>query len=48
MQYIKSFLENEDGGISTLRGTPEWWVARQLVEKIEAEVEAAREVNANV
>ncbi len=34
---IKSFLDSEDGGIVSLKGTPEWEAVRELVEKIEVE-----------
>ncbi len=34
---IKSFLDSEDGGIGSLKGTPEWEAVRELMEKIEAE-----------
>ena len=37
IQLLRSFLEDADGGIGTLKGTPEWDEARQLVERIEAE-----------
>ncbi len=37
IQNLKSFLEDEDAGIGTLKGTPEWEEARQLVEKIAGE-----------
>jgi adenylate cyclase len=37
IQNIKGFLEEEDDGIGTLKGTPEWEVVRELVEKIEEE-----------
>jgi adenylate cyclase len=36
MRNIKSFLD-EDEGIGTLKGTPEWEAVRELVEKIEKE-----------
>jgi hypothetical protein len=32
MRNIKSFLDNEDDGIGTLKGTPEWEAVRELVE----------------
>ena len=41
MRLIKSFLDGEDNGIGTLKGTPEWEAVRELVEKIEAEQKAA-------
>ncbi len=34
MRNIKSFLDNEDDGIGTLKGTPEWDAVRELVEKL--------------
>ncbi len=37
MRLIKLFLDEEDDGIGTLKDTPEWEAARELVEKIEKE-----------
>ncbi len=37
MRNIQSFLTDEDDGIGTLKGTPEWEEVRELVEKIGAE-----------
>ncbi len=37
MRNIKEFLNDEDDGLGTLKGTPEWEAVRELVEKIEAE-----------
>jgi hypothetical protein len=34
MRHIKSFLDNEDEGIGTLKGTPEWEAVRKLVEAL--------------
>ena len=39
---LKSFLETEDEGIGTLKGTPEWEHARQMVEEIEAEAQGKK------
>ncbi len=36
MRVIKSFLDDEEDGIGTLKGTPEWEAVRELVEKISA------------
>ena len=38
---LKSFLEDTDEGIGTLKGTPDWEEARLMVEKIEAETDSA-------
>jgi tetratricopeptide (TPR) repeat protein len=50
MLLIKSFLDEEEG-LGTLKGTPEWEAVREMVEKLEAEAEAeaeaAKETNAN-
>ncbi len=35
MQLIKSFLDDEDEGIGTLKGTAEWEAVRELVEALE-------------
>ena len=35
MQHIKSFLDNEDEGIGTLKGTPEWEAVREVVASLE-------------
>jgi hypothetical protein len=48
MENMRSFLDHEDEGIGTLKGTPEWEAVRELVEKIEAEAEASKEAKANV
>jgi len=37
IRLLKSFLNEEDEALGTLKGTPEWDKARQMVEKIEAE-----------
>jgi TolB-like protein len=37
MRDITLFLDDEDEGIGTLKGTPEWEAVREMVEKIEAE-----------
>jgi hypothetical protein len=37
IKHLKSFLEAEEDGIGTLKGTPEWDKVRMMVEKIEAE-----------
>ncbi len=34
MEHIKGFLDDEDDGIGTLKGTPEWEAVREMVEKI--------------
>ncbi len=34
MRNIKLFLDDEDEGIGTLKGTPEWEAVRELVEKL--------------
>ena len=47
MRPIKSFLDDEIEGIGTLKGTPEWEAVRELVEKLEADAEAAAEANSN-
>ncbi len=47
IRAIRSFLDAENERIGTLNGTPEWEAVRELVEKIEAEQAAAKEVNAN-
>ncbi len=41
MRNIKLFLDDEDEGIGTLKGTLEWEAAWELVEKIEAEADAS-------
>jgi tetratricopeptide (TPR) repeat protein len=38
MRNIKSFLDDEDGGIGTLKGTPEWEAVREMVEALEGNV----------
>jgi len=40
IRLLKEFLENEEG-IGTLKGAPEWDKARQMVEKIEAEAKTS-------
>ena len=37
VRSLKSFLEEEDDGIASLKGTPEWEATRELVEKLEHE-----------
>jgi len=39
MRLIKGFLDAEDDGIGTLKGTPEWEAAREMVEQIETEAQ---------
>jgi adenylate cyclase len=36
MRLIKSFLNDEDDGIGTLKGTPEWEEVRELVDSLES------------
>jgi TolB-like protein/Flp pilus assembly protein TadD len=47
MRNVTSFLDDEDGGIGTLKGTPEWVAVRELVEKLEAEAEQSSAMEAN-
>ncbi|HET9137627.1 MAG TPA: TIR domain-containing protein [Candidatus Kapabacteria bacterium] len=37
IRSMKSFLKDEDDGIGSLRGTPEWEAVRQMAEKLEQE-----------
>jgi TolB-like protein len=37
IRVMKSFLEDEDDGIATLKGTPEWNAAWEMVDKLEQE-----------
>ena len=43
MRAIQSFLDEEDEGLGTLKGTPEWEAVREMVEQIEAEPTATQE-----
>jgi TolB-like protein len=36
MRNINEFLDNEDDGIGTLKGTPEWEAVRELVDSLES------------
>ena len=47
VRYLELFLDEEEEGIGTLKGTPAWEAARKLVETLEAEAGAAKETNAN-
>jgi adenylate cyclase len=41
IRTIQSFLDGEDDGIGTLKGTPEWEEMQAMVEQIEAEASSA-------
>ncbi len=41
IRLLKGFLTDENEGIGTMKGTPEWEAVREMVEKIEAETKPA-------
>jgi adenylate cyclase len=43
ISHLRSFLEDADEGVGTLKGTPQWEKARLMVEKLEAEEQRIQE-----